>query len=187
MWATDLFLFCFRVKMKRIIVSKNKTQNVADLGVDLEAAEVVSEEDVMRVVVMILEVDAAVTGVDVGVTMVIGVDVGVTMVIRVDVGVTIMIRVDVGTVVTGVVAADAVVLGVVAVAVEEVLRAENHGAETIEIATDQENRGETMITMIKEVLRVISIKGNLSISGHHLKIKKSPLTINVFKYMIIQR
>ena len=156
-WATDLFLFCFRMK---ITVLKNKTSNEVDLGVDLEAVGVVSEEDVTRVVMAVLEVDVAA----------IGVGVGATVVITLDIGTTIMI---------GVVAEVVVVLEVVVVevAVEVVSIAENLGEET-EIMTDPENRGETMKIMIEEVLGVVSIKENLSISQAHLKIKESLLMIN---------
>lgn len=163
--------------MKTITVLKDKTLSEVDLGVDLEVVGV-DLEDAMRVVVVVSEADAVVTGVGVGTMMVIGVGVGATMVIRVDVGATVVI---------GVVAEVAVVLGAVVVVVEVaaevsiaevVSMAENLGAETIEIAMDQENRGETMRTVIEEVLRVVLIKESLSISRHHLKIKKSLLMIN---------
>jgi len=144
----------------KITVLKNKTSNEVDLGVDLEAVGVVSEEDVTRVVMAVLEVDVAA----------IGVGVGATVVITLDIGTTIMI---------GVVAEVVVVLEVVVVevAVEVVSIAENLGEET-EIMTDPENRGETMKIMIEEVLGVVSIKENLSISQAHLKIKESLLMIN---------
>lgn len=164
-WAIDLFLFCFRMKMKTLTVLKNKTRKAdsgADsgvhLGVDLEAVGVVFKEDATRVVVAVLEVDAAAIGVDVGAI--------------------VMIEV---------VAEVVVVLGAVAVVVEivveVVLRIENLGAETIEITTDQENHGE-MRTAIEEVLRVVSIKGNLLIFRDHLRIKRSLLMINV-EYMFV--
>lgn len=162
-WAIDLFLFCFRTKMKTITVLKDKIRNEADLGVDLEAdleaVGVVSKEDVTRVVVAVLEVDAAAIGVDVGTIVMIEVVAEIVVVL-------------------GVVAEIVVVLEVVAVVIEVVLMVENLGVETTGIATDQENRGE-MTTMIEEVLRVVSIIGNLSIFRHHLKIKRSLLTINV--------
>jgi len=144
----------------KITVLKNKTSNEVDLGVDLEAVGVVSEEDVTRVVMAVLEVDVAA----------IGVGVGATVVITLDIGTTIMI---------GVVAEVVVVLEVVVVevAVEVVSIAENLGEET-GIMTDPENRGETMKIMIEEVLGVVSIKENLSISQAHLKIKESLLMIN---------
>lgn len=154
-WAVDLFLFCFRMKMT-IIVLKNKTRNEADSRVDLGAVGVVSKEDVTRVVVAVLEADAVV----------IGVDVGATMVIRVGVGA--MVLIGVVAVVLGVVV---VVLGAVVVVVS---RVENLGVET-KIATDQENHGEIMTTVIKVVL----IEDNLSTSQHHVKIKESFLTINI--------
>lgn len=153
-WATDLFLFCFRMKMV-ITVLKNKTSNeVVDLGVDLEAVGVV------------LEVDAAA----------IGVGVGVTVVITLDIGTTIMIEVVAEVVVVLEAVVVVVVEVAVEVAVEVVLMAENLGAET-GIMMDPENHGETM-RMIEEVLRVVSIKENPSISQAHLKIKKSLLMIN---------
>jgi len=159
MWAIDLFLFCFRMKMM-ITVLKNKIQNEVDSRVDLEAVG----EDVTRVVfVVVLEVDAAATGVGVG----------VIVAIEVDAGTTIMRGVEVVEVV--------VVLGAVVVVeavVEVVSKVENLGAETIEITTDQEI-GETMRIMIEEVLRVVSIKESLSILQHHLKIKKLLLMINI--------
>lgn len=100
-----------------ITVLKNVTRNEVDSG----AVGVVSKEDATKVVMAVLEADAAAAA--------IGVDVGATVVI-------------------GVVA---VVLGAVVVveeAVEEVVEAvsmaENLGAETIEITMDQENRGETI-------------------------------------------
>jgi len=144
-----------------ITILKNKTQNEVDSRVDLEAVG----EDATRVVfVVVLEVDAAATGVGVG----------VIVAIEVDVGITIMIGVEVVEVV--------VVLGAVVVveaAVEVVSKVEDLGAETIEMTTDQENNGETMRIMIEEVLRVVSIKENLSILQHHPKIKKSLLMINI--------
>lgn len=168
-WAVDLFLFCFRMKMT-IIVLKNKTRNKADSRVDLRAVGVVFKEDVTRVVVAVLEADAVAIGVGVGTTMVIRVGVGATMVIRVDVGATVVIGV-----VAVVLGAVVVVLGAVVVVVS---RVENLGVET-KIATDQENHGEIMTTVIKEVLRVVLIEDNLSTSQHHVKIKESFLTINI--------
>lgn len=168
-WAIDLFLFCFRMKMT---ITKNKTLNEVDSGVDLEVVGVVGvvfKEDAMRVVVVVLEADAAATGVVVGTTMVIRVDVGATVVIGVVAEVAVILEA-----VVVILEAVVVVLGAVVV----VSKAENLGVETIGITTDQENHGETMRIMIEEILRVVLIKESLLISRHHLKIKKSLLMIN---------
>lgn len=146
-----------------ITVLKNKPRNEVDSGVDLEAVGVVSK-DATREVVAVLEVldmTRVAIGVDVGTMMVIGVDVGATVVIEVVAEVVVVL--------------EAVAAVVVEVVIEVVLMVEDPGVETIEIATDQENLGETMI---EEVLGVVSIKGNHSIYRHHLKIKKSLSTIN---------
>lgn len=167
------------MKTKTIIVLKNKTLNVMDSRVDLEGVEVVevvSKEDATRVVVAVLEAD-----VDVGVMMVTRVGVGVMTVIEIDVGVVIEVVAEVAevAVISGVVAViSEVVAVVVEVAVEVVSRVGNLGAETIGIATDQENHGEIMKAVTEEVLGGVSIKGNLLISQDHLKIKKL-LSINV--------
>lgn len=164
------------MKTKTIIVLKNKTLNVVDSRVDLEGVEVVevvSKEDATRVVVAVLEAD-----VDVGVMVVTRVGVGVMTVIGVDVGVVKEVIAEVA-VISGVVAViSEVVVVVVEVAVEVVSRVGNLGAEAIGIVTDQENHGEIMKAVTEEVLRVVSIKGNLLISQDHLKIKKL-LSINV--------
>lgn len=137
----------------KITVLKNKTRNEVDSG-DLEAVGVVSKEDAMKVVVAVLEVDVAETGVGVGAMAVIGV-VAVALEVALEADVVVEV-----------------------VTVEVVSRVEDLGAET-GITMDQENRGETMRIMIEEVLRVVSIEESLSISRHHLKIKKSLLTINI--------
>lgn len=123
---------------------------------DLEAVGVVSKEDAMRVVVAVLEVDAAAIGVGIGTTM-------------------IEVVLEAVAVVLGAVA---VVLEAVAVVIEVVSRVGNLGAE-IMIVTDQENHGEIMRAVTEAVLRVVSIKENLLISRHRLKIKKLLLTINI--------
>lgn len=143
----------------KIVLRTDKIRDEVDSGVDLEvvgAVEVVSGEGAMRVVV------AVVSGVDVAAVVV---GVAITMAI-------------------GVVAEVAVVLEVV-VAVEAVSKVEvvskvgSPGVEEI-ITMDLENHGVTAATIevVGAVLEVASIRENLSISQHLLRIKRSRSMIN---------
>lgn len=137
----------------KIVLRTDKIRDEVDSGVDLEvvgAVEVVSGEGAMRVVV------AVVSGADVAAVVV---GVAITMAI-------------------GVVAEVAVVLEVV-VAVEAVSKVGSPGVEEI-ITMDLENHGVTAATIevVEAVLEVASIRENLSISQHLLRIKRSRSMIN---------